>query len=680
MPALGELWYARYVVGPLFVLIACVAAPSDDDSAASFSSRRAKLGAALLRKGPSPQPYGEEEPPSGVRRVAYRSSAGDLYGWYAAPKGASKGGQVPGVVYAHGGFAFGASDFEDARPFLEGGAAVFVPTWRGENGNPGFHELFWGELDDLQAAVAWLARRPEVDARRIYVFGHSAGGVLAGLLSLTETRVQLTGSASGLYDETLFSFLDDSIFDSTNAEARSLRVLPPHVSALRTLHIAYVGDRDPPAAAGAATALKNRPRAGRLEVRIVPGDHQAMLSPAVRAFGARIGLDMAPGQEPPLAALQDLKALTGVPKVSLAPPLIAVACEVEACIGEASPDCRGRQETAFERCSALRAPGEDYLAFADVEGFVGEVLVCMAKTSSDPSGRAPACLMQSLANFANADEAPLEPLAVPAPELRKGHRTKLKVKLRTDDPVAKPPPELFRLVDYPTELGPMKAWLGVADAKAQRPAIVWITGGLPPGGIGPEAWHDPNPQNDQTAQAYRQAGFVMMYPTFRGSFGNPGYQEFFFGEADDALAAVRFLKKQPGVDPTRVYLGGHSTGGTLALIAGALAGDEVAGIIAMGPVADPQDYGSDQPFEGSNPNEVELRKPIRYLQALEASVLVVEGEAGNADAARRLGRSAGGDRLDIVIVEGADHFDYLHAAHRQIAERLLETGKLAFEP
>ena len=58
----------------------------------------------------------------------------------------------------------------------------------------------------------------------------------------------------------------------------------------------------------------------------------------------------------------------------------------------------------------------------------------------------------------------------------------------------------------------------------------------------------------------------MMFPGLRGTSGNPGTQESFLGEVDDVLAAADFLRKVDYVDPSRIYLGGHSTGGTLALL------------------------------------------------------------------------------------------------------------------
>ena len=61
---------------------------------------------------------------------------------------------------------------------------------------------------------------------------------------------------------------------------------------------------------------------------------------------------------------------------------------------------------------------------------------------------------------------------------------------------------------------------------------------------------------------------IMMFPTLRGGNTNPGAREYLLGEVDDVLAAAEHLARLPYVDPQRIYLGGHSTGGTLALLDG----------------------------------------------------------------------------------------------------------------
>jgi acetyl esterase/lipase len=249
-----------------------------------YVERLAGFRTQLTRVGPSPQPYQEEPPPPGVEAVTYRSGELALKAWAAFPKGSGPGRKVPAVVYFHGGFAFGADDFEDARPFLDAGFAVMCPTLRGENGNPGTFELYLGEVEDAEAAVRWLAADPRVDASRVSTFGHSAGGVISALLTLRNSPIHHSGSAGGLYDADSFPLLGRLVpFRPRDETEASLRSLVGNLRWMRRAHLAYVGDLDRLQAVAAA-----RREAGsapsRLTIITVAGDHVGMLEPAVKAF------------------------------------------------------------------------------------------------------------------------------------------------------------------------------------------------------------------------------------------------------------------------------------------------------------------------------------------------------------------------------------------------------------
>jgi len=57
----------------------------------------------------------------------------------------------------------------------------------------------------------------------------------------------------------------------------------------------------------------------------------------------------------------------------------------------------------------------------------------------------------------------------------------------------------------------------------------------------------------------------------------------------DAVAAVRFARTQPGIDAARVFLLGHSLGGTLAPLVAERLGRELRGVILLAPGARPLD-------------------------------------------------------------------------------------------
>ena len=138
---------------------------------------------------------------------------------------------APGLVFLHGGFAFGADDFTQLGLFLDDGWAVMTPTFRGENGNPGHFELFLGEVDDAANAVRWLVQQPGIDPAKIVVIGHSAGGGVAPMLSLVpDLPLALTASAGGFYHESVsLGWQDMAPFNAMARESRRIRVLHPHV-------------------------------------------------------------------------------------------------------------------------------------------------------------------------------------------------------------------------------------------------------------------------------------------------------------------------------------------------------------------------------------------------------------------------------------------------------------------
>jgi len=63
-----------------------------------------------------------------------------------------------------------------------------VPVLRGENGQPGNFTFFYDEVDDVLAAAEALAQRTYVDANRMFISGHSAGGTLTMLAAMTPFR------------------------------------------------------------------------------------------------------------------------------------------------------------------------------------------------------------------------------------------------------------------------------------------------------------------------------------------------------------------------------------------------------------------------------------------------------------------------------------------------------------
>ena len=261
-------------------------------------------------------------------------------------------------------------------------------------------------------------------------------------------------------------------------------------------------------------------------------------------------------------------------------------------------------------------------------------------------------------------------------EGRRGFSTKIVRKKSDRQPPAEPPPNLFRLVRYDSPAGKLAAYVSPApqDGK-KRPAILWITGG-DCNSIDEGCWQEQPPQNDQSASAYRKAGLIMMFPSLRGGNDNPGVREGFFGEVEDVIAARDYLAGQDYVDAGRIYLGGHSTGGTLVLLVAA-ASDRFRAVFSFGPVANLAGYPAEyRPFDTTNAGEFELREPVHWLGAIRSPVFVFEGtERGNLTSLQQLAKTSTNPLAHFHPVKKGDHFSILAPTNRLIADKLLrDTG------
>jgi len=276
-----------------------------------------------------------------------------------------------------------------------------------------------------------------------------------------------------------------------------------------------------------------------------------------------------------------------------------------------------------------------------------------------------------------AEKAKAEPdaLARPASSLtaaRRGFSTHLLRRESIGEAPDPPPPGVLALVSYPGPLGPMAAYVSPSpnDGK-QHPAIIWLVGGSS-NSIGSTAWERQPPDNDQSARGFRASGIVMMYPSLRGGNMNPGYRERFFGEVNDVIAAARFLAQLDYVDPHRIYLGGHSTGGTLALLV-AESSDQFRAVYALGAVGDMLGYGKDAvPFDLSNSKEVQLRSPKLWLDSIHVPTFVFEGTEApaNIESLRDMARLNRNPLVRFREIPGGTHFTIIAPLVSEIARQI----------
>jgi dipeptidyl aminopeptidase/acylaminoacyl peptidase len=255
-------------------------------------------------------------------------------------------------------------------------------------------------------------------------------------------------------------------------------------------------------------------------------------------------------------------------------------------------------------------------------------------------------------------------------EARAGFKPKRVSQSGEREPVPDPPPRVFRKVTYPSPVGKLTAYISVVpDDNQKRPAIIWITGG-DCNSVG-DVWSPMPAANEQSASAYRKAGIVMMFPVLRGGNDNPGVKEGYFGEVDDVVAAADYLARQKSVDPQRIYLGGHSTGGTLALLVSECS-DRFRAVFSFGPANDVSLYPPQYtPFDTSNRREVELRSPGRWIEPIQRPTFVIEGTGGNISAQRAMAKASSNPMVQFVTARGADHFQVLGPTNAMLARKIL---------
>lgn len=234
------------------------------------------------------------------------------------------------------------------------------------------------------------------------------------------------------------------------------------------------------------------------------------------------------------------------------------------------------------------------------------------------------------------------------------------------------PPAGWSLVRYRSGASSLAAYVTPDPRDGKRyPAVVWAHGGF--GGIGLPTL--------KLVEPLAAAGIVVMCPSWRGENDNPGRHEMFYGEVDDALAAVEHVSKLPYVDPERLYFAGHSTGGTLALLV-AESTERLRAIYSLGGASDLErsvasgDYEDEMPFPPGRPREVELRSAIRFVSEIKTPTFYFEGQrvADLGADALRMAEAARPKQVPFSAhtIPAGDHFSIVAPLVSLIAKKIRE--------
>ncbi|HEY7327375.1 MAG TPA: alpha/beta fold hydrolase [Gemmataceae bacterium] len=224
------------------------------------------------------------------------------------------------------------------------------------------------------------------------------------------------------------------------------------------------------------------------------------------------------------------------------------------------------------------------------------------------------------------------------------------------------PPPGVREMPYLSGNLRLRAWVSQPPPDGQRrPAVLFLHGGF---AFGVDDW-------EQT-QPFREAGFVVMTPTLRGENGLPGSYSMFYNEVDDVLAAAETLGQLGYVDSNRIYISGHSVGGTLTMLAAMTTHRFRAAASFSGSPDQVLWAGRGHPelipFDPADQREFQMRSPLAFPRSFKCPARVYYGSgefffASSSQKTAGLAKAAGLD-VEAISVPG-DHFTMVGPAMRQ---------------
>jgi dienelactone hydrolase len=228
------------------------------------------------------------------------------------------------------------------------------------------------------------------------------------------------------------------------------------------------------------------------------------------------------------------------------------------------------------------------------------------------------------------------------------------------DPVILPPG--VDEVEYTSGNLKLKAWVTHPEAKAGRnPAVIFLHGGF---AFGEDDW--------EMTQPFRDAGYVVMTPILRGENGLPGSYSMFYNEVDDVLAATDAFAKMPHVDNKRMFIAGHSVGGTITLLTVMTSNRFRAAASYSGSpdqVAWARGQGEVVPFDSNNKMEFQMRSPLAYPRSFKCPVRMFYGSQELflfSSSSQKTAQLAKGANLDVEAVQvPGDHMSAVDPAIRQ---------------
>lgn len=185
----------------------------------------------------------------------------------------------------------------------------------------------------------------------------------------------------------------------------------------------------------------------------------------------------------------------------------------------------------------------------------------------------------------------------------------------TPEPLDAPPGA--KRITYRSDGRDLVAWMAEPRADGPAPGVIYLHGGNV---LGSGHW--------ELTQAYRDAGYAVIMPALRGENGQAGAFSGFYDENADVLAAAERLASLPGVDRSRLFIAGHSIGGTQTMLA-AMSTTMFRGATAFSGGTDAWRFFARFPemlcFDAGSEREFEMRSPLCFAGSFKCPVRILYG-------------------------------------------------------
>ncbi|TNM65778.1 alpha/beta hydrolase family protein [Aliirhizobium smilacinae] len=249
-----------------------------------YGEARRHFSTRLVRKGPSPEVSSPLGTPPGAKRVTYPGGPDgsiQLIAWLSHYEPSKK--LKPAVLFLHGGNATGDGHWELLKAYWEAGFVVLLPSFRGENGQAGNYSGFYDETADALAAATYLENLPGIDRNRFFIAGHSNGGTLALLASMTRKFRAAAPISAGVSAWRYFGrYSNEMPFDASDPMEFVMRSSACFGGSLKCPTFLLRGSEERPFDKDHELLMERARSAGvSIDKKILPGTHNGVVPGAV---------------------------------------------------------------------------------------------------------------------------------------------------------------------------------------------------------------------------------------------------------------------------------------------------------------------------------------------------------------------------------------------------------------